>query len=257
MSGFVSPAGHAEPAGATAVGTCRVFQKDCEMKTDYKTKSQAGAIKFRLGIQFESDDFGCIKMICQNYDYTEVYKFERNNRRWRQCPGRFCGSAYIGSLVFEYDENSVSNSDCYFMTEVISAFGYLIDASEEAIREGVRKKIEYKQQLAMPKRNHLTVIESDEEFDKYYVYLMRHANGLTKIGFSKNPQARERTLQAEDPRLHMIFYTDGTKEMENRLHSIFQPARVRGEWFKLQEHHVDWIVFLLGNRTETKADGPA
>jgi hypothetical protein len=25
----------------------------------------------------------------------------------------------------------------------------------------------------------------------------------------------------------------------------------------LQEHHVDWIVFLLGNRTETKADGPA
>jgi len=77
------------------------------------------------------------------------------------------------------------------------------------------------------------------------IYLMKHTNGLTKIGRSVNPKAREKTLQAEDPRLEMIFCCEGDGSTEIQLHKIFQAVRVRGEWFDLMDHHVDWIIAVL------------
>lgn len=76
------------------------------------------------------------------------------------------------------------------------------------------------------------------------VYLMSHVNGLTKIGLSRNPSTREKTLQAEDPRLKLIWSVPGSRKMERRLHDIFGSVRVRGEWFNLRSHHIDWIKSL-------------
>jgi len=84
-----------------------------------------------------------------------------------------------------------------------------------------------------------------EPRSKTHVYLMKHSNGLTKIGCSSNPKARERTLQAEDPRLEMICCFKAHNHVEKRLHSIFQDLRVRGEWFRLEERHVEWIMLIL------------
>ena len=77
------------------------------------------------------------------------------------------------------------------------------------------------------------------------LYLMRHSNGLTKIGRSVQPKAREKTLQAEDPRLEMILCVDGQGYREKTLHRIFDELRVRGEWFRLEDRHVEWIKFFL------------
>lgn len=94
----------------------------------------------------------------------------------------------------------------------------------------------------------LSEIHSTKAYKEQYetfVYLMRHTNGLTKIGRSKKPRAREKTLQAENPRLKMIFHCEADRSVESRLHQIFDSVRVRGKWFDLRPHHVKWIVLVL------------
>jgi hypothetical protein len=76
------------------------------------------------------------------------------------------------------------------------------------------------------------------------VYLMQHKNGLVKIGRSTNPRAREKTLQADDPDLELLMYFPAEIRVEKRLHEIFADCRVRGEWFKLEPRHIDWLNFL-------------
>lgn len=80
-----------------------------------------------------------------------------------------------------------------------------------------------------------------------FIYLIKHVNGLVKIGRSRKPKAREQTLQAEDPRLEMIGCFQAHNHIEKRLHSIFHDLRVRGEWFRLEDRHVEWIKLVLSN----------
>lgn len=78
-----------------------------------------------------------------------------------------------------------------------------------------------------------------------YVYIMKHVCGLFKIGKATNPKVRERTLQAEDPRLELVAYALCGREVESKLHKIFADKRIRGEWFSLEQNHVDWITTFL------------
>lgn len=106
----------------------------------------------------------------------------------------------------------------------------------EEYKDGIRF------QLAEAKKPHPP--RPKYEPKKGFVYLMRHGiNGKTKIGFSKNPQARERTLQAEDPMLDLLFYFEGTTDTEAQLHQKFAAQRVRGEWFDLSEQDIGMIKF--------------
>lgn len=59
--------------------------------------------------------------------------------------------------------------------------------------------------------------------------------GVIKIGFSKNPQVRETTLQAEKPTIRIVWDEEGTMAEERSLHKHFHEKRVRGEWFRLTE----------------------
>jgi hypothetical protein len=43
----------------------------------------------------------------------------------------------------------------------------------------------------------------------------------------------------------MIFSADGIGHHERRLHQIFADLRKRGEWFDLDDHHVEWIKFFF------------
>lgn len=73
-----------------------------------------------------------------------------------------------------------------------------------------------------------------------FVYLMRNNRNLfTKIGFSKNPSFRERTLQSEEPDIEIIFQCPGTIELEGECHYRFSAYRVRGEWFRLSEIDIE------------------
>ena len=67
-----------------------------------------------------------------------------------------------------------------------------------------------------------------------YVYLMLNTDtSLIKIGNSKKPKYRERTLHSQEPSIHIIAKWLCSKEVEKKLHDKFNHKRIRGEWFRL------------------------
>lgn len=72
-------------------------------------------------------------------------------------------------------------------------------------------------------------------------YLMYDSNtNFTKIGKSKNPQQRERTLQAEKPTISLFAISE--KDVEKELHQKYASRRIRGEWFDLSEDEINAIL---------------
>lgn len=101
------------------------------------------------------------------------------------------------------------------------------------------------------KLGHYLQSETDtpEEPKASYVYLMRDENtGYTKIGCSKEPDKREKTLQSEKPTITLLHAWKGTVKEEKELHSQFSSKRVRGEWFDLDEFEIWLIKSQFGGR---------
>lgn len=84
---------------------------------------------------------------------------------------------------------------------------------------------------------------------RIYVMLDWHT-GYHKIGRSKSPFDRERTLQSEKPTIELLFYFEATEDVETKLHNIFDNKRVRGEWFNLTDEDIQYIK-QLGDITTT------
>jgi hypothetical protein len=90
------------------------------------------------------------------------------------------------------------------------------------------------------------------DIESVYVYLMKdnHTN-LYKIGISKNPEFREKTLLSQSPSINLLykrefFDRDISRVMEKTLHNYFQHKRVRGEWFDLDESDLTKFRSVLG-----------
>ena len=81
-----------------------------------------------------------------------------------------------------------------------------------------------------------------------YVYLMKDkVNNLYKIGKSKNPKRREKTLQSEKPSISMVFSVEFREDFNEKvLHGRYAAQRVRGEWFDLSPAQVRYIT-KVGN----------
>ena len=89
------------------------------------------------------------------------------------------------------------------------------------------------------------------QFDSCYVYLMHDSkNGYHKIGISKVPKYREKTLQSEKPTIDMICAKEFpsrkiAEAIEQALHKVYAEDRIRGEWFDLSETDVAMICETL------------
>ena len=94
-------------------------------------------------------------------------------------------------------------------------------------------------------------IAGTTSLDTCYVYLMHDlSNGYHKIGISKDPQYRERTLQSEKPTIEKVcakeFPTRQIAEaIEAALHKSYAAKRLRGEWFNLDPEDVVNIKITL------------
>tara|TARA_R110000772_G_scaffold9060_4_gene29917 strand:- start:4798 stop:5787 length:990 start_codon:yes stop_codon:yes gene_type:complete len=78
-----------------------------------------------------------------------------------------------------------------------------------------------------------------------FVYLGRSTlHNFTKIGWSKTPKVREKTLQAEDPCYSVLYHFPAVQSEETALHTIYKEKRTRGEWFSLTQKDVNAIVGL-------------
>jgi len=84
-----------------------------------------------------------------------------------------------------------------------------------------------------------------------HLYMMvDKRNGMTKIGISKDPKVRERTLQSEVPQISIIYSTKESvtpyirvcyRRSERFLHDLFSAKRVRGEWFDLNAADIEFV----------------
>lgn len=90
--------------------------------------------------------------------------------------------------------------------------------------------------------NNNSVKDNSQVSKQGFVYLMLDNNtGYYKIGFSKNPKYRERTLQSEKPTIVLINKFKGSAKQEKALHQLFRHKRIRGEWFSLNQSDIALI----------------
>ena len=88
-----------------------------------------------------------------------------------------------------------------------------------------------------------------------YVYFLRTKNKL-KIGKSRNPMERMRTLQTGCPT--EITFSGAIKcksdahafHIEKRFHEFFAPRHKRGEWFHCTDHVLNKVWEILNQISE-------
>lgn len=70
-----------------------------------------------------------------------------------------------------------------------------------------------------------------------YIYIMK-CSSFYKIGYSKNPANRLKTVRTHNPlevKIIATLKTNNYIELERKLHDLFYNKRTRGEWFELKE----------------------
>lgn len=83
--------------------------------------------------------------------------------------------------------------------------------------------------------------EIEEQGDNYVYLMLNTRNRFVKIGKSKRPKHREKTLQAEEPEIIMIALWKAADRVEKTLHKQFKTKRHRGEWFNLSFKDITFI----------------
>jgi hypothetical protein len=77
-----------------------------------------------------------------------------------------------------------------------------------------------------------------------YVYVLKAANGLYKIGKSKNPSQRISNIKTSSPERLEVYAVFSSSDMdmgEVCLHLMFEEKREMGEWFRLNQDDLDSI----------------
>jgi hypothetical protein len=117
-------------------------------------------------------------------------------------------------------------------------------------KKDYKKVIDYLERLSIDELEGGEIAQSYEDRTEKdsYIYLMKNTrNGYTKIGISKNPKHREKTLQSEEPEIDLIW----KKEIPNaigreiELHKKYSDKRIRGEWFDLTEQDIQNITLNI------------
>ena len=97
-----------------------------------------------------------------------------------------------------------------------------------------QRKIDYEEYF----ENQLKKIRERNSQIKTYI-IKDNTNNTYKIGRSKDPLKREKTLQSEKPNLKLIKIFENNIEKE--LHELYKDCRLRGEWFKLSKVQLQYI----------------
>jgi hypothetical protein len=81
-----------------------------------------------------------------------------------------------------------------------------------------------------------------------YAYLMADSTGLYKIGHSKDPSSRVKSVTSRANPVTLIcqIASDNAVYLEYELHERFHDERVSGEWFALSLESIDYIKRLSG-----------
>ncbi|OPB92597.1 GIY-YIG nuclease family protein [Elizabethkingia occulta] len=81
-----------------------------------------------------------------------------------------------------------------------------------------------------------------------YVYSMINAEtSLIKIGYSKQPIFREKTLQSQEPQIYLIACWNANRNVETELHRKFKNNRIRGEYFRMSFNDLQELKKIMEN----------
>lgn len=100
--------------------------------------------------------------------------------------------------------------------------------------------------MATPKQEKLIKLISKQkkEIGEKFVYVAQ-CDCYYKIGIAYNLESRINTLQVGNP-YKIDFYTclktKKAKEIEKKLHKLFEKKRLRGEWYELSEEDLNTIL---------------
>ena len=76
----------------------------------------------------------------------------------------------------------------------------------------------------------------------FYVYIMHDtSNNLYKIGKAVDPFSRLNNFKTANASIELLNYYPGFMADEKILHRNYEKYRVKGEWFKLKQKHLDQI----------------
>jgi len=154
----------------------------------------------------------------------------------------------ILSLNPEKDFFNVHNQLQYHRQSALEMLGYLTIVPETVPKDGTILAFQPVIPIRIYKRLSFLKTLYEDSVDKPYldpvnkIYLMLDdTNGLIKIGKSKNPKVRERTLQSEKPQTHLIVQWTAPASVEKELHKRYSAKNKRGEWFRLSIKELDEI----------------
>lgn len=153
--------------------------------------------------------------------------------------------SYVGSdnhIVIKMGLNNYVFKKTDFLNERRS----LLEKQQHELEELQRKLEIEERELASEK--------AQEYFDEAirlssfetFTYLMEDLrNGSIKIGKSRNPERREKTLQSEVPTVELRFAIPASHDMEASLHEEYSSFRRRGEWFELSVFQLRFVIEKL------------
>lgn len=163
-----------------------------------------------------------------NNQFKEIVIVYKDGRPRTSIKNIWYGFDIFGFDIFRFRNEPVPNDAC---EEVFCAY---VSAYKNALLSAGL--------ISSPKREKTK--ESKAKFDPCYVYLMHDLkNGYHKIGISKTPKYREKTLQSEKPTIELVCSKEYpsrkiAEAIEAALHKVYEENRIRGEWFELSDSDV-------------------
>lgn len=92
---------------------------------------------------------------------------------------------------------------------------------------------------------------STEKIDPFgSIYLMRDIyRGCYKIGFTKSLKSRIDQLRTANAGIEYMKHYEGRMSDEKHLHDVFSGVIISGEWFRLNEVHIDFIEQYFSSKS--------
>mgnify|MGYP000179396772 CR=1 FL=1 len=149
-------------------------------------------------------------------------------------------SKYFAKTQLE-GKRKVKRNIIHYNFDVLISLGFKINSTRGIIFR--RRVNSYFKNMISEDKDYFSLFTemfnySKSKREKAYLYLMHElTTGFYKIGVSKEPRQRERTLQSQKPDINMLYTHQFEKQkaffIERKLHKLFNSKRVRGEWFDL------------------------
>lgn len=224
----------------------------------------AGITKHCYGVRLYDDKYGLtVEVFYVNNDITlkgDIIQIDLNNEDYFQLLFRFC--VLLSNDYIEVDTIDAFNTFQTKLRGFLGKSGFFTTTSQELKQfEGKSAVITASSQRGIFNLDFIDKVDflrdffsnnfdSKIELTGEYVYLMVNTDtSLIKIGTSKNPKYREKTLHSQEPKVHLIAKWKCPKELEKKLHQTYKQKRIRGEWFRLNLNDLKEIETLMNTET--------